>query len=38
MPQKTKSGQKFYPCKLLPGVNNTEFVYGHNSLLEKARS
>jgi len=34
MPQKTKSGQNFYPYKRKPGLNTTPFVYGHNSPLE----
>jgi len=29
MPQKTKTGQTFYPYKRKPGINNTRFVCGH---------
>jgi len=31
MPQKTKSGQNFYPYKLQPGVKKTHIGYGHKS-------
>jgi len=31
MPQRTKIVQNFYPYKRKPGLNNTQFVYAHNS-------
>ena len=37
MPQKPKSGQIFYSYERKPGVNNTQFVYGHNSPPEEPR-
>jgi len=30
MSQKPKSDQNFYPYKKKPGLNNTQFGYGHN--------
>ena len=37
MPQKPKSGQNVYPYKRKPGLNNTQFEYGHNSQPDEAR-
>ena len=31
MPQKPRSGQNLCPYKRKPGLNNTQFGYGHNS-------